>query len=230
VRVRVAPLVQAKRTRRRAGGDTRAEQHSAHESVLDHHHAPPATRAHEVVDDTFGYAVFADRDEIRDAAHVPADLARILDLNRCVVCFDLMCGCVCVCDKGADRLYYAELLYRWTMFEQRLELLGVQCDRHTTTRALVEHKVPTNAPSAHSATVDSSSSGSSARELARCSVCRNVVRHLALFCVACAHGGHERHVRAWFAVSGRVCPTPACACECASNFAADPTLTVKATA
>jgi hypothetical protein len=60
-----------------------------------------------------------------------------------------------------------------------------------------------------------------------CSLCRAMVRGLAVCCLACGHGGHADHMHAWFA-GNRTCAVGECACECSLDsplLAASPAAT-----
>lgn len=50
------------------------------------------------------------------------------------------------------------------------------------------------------------------RRHVKCAICHHLVKGLINFCIQCGHGGHTRHMRAWFEEID-VCPT-GCGCAC----------------
>lgn len=54
-----------------------------------------------------------------------------------------------------------------------------------------------------------------------CALCQQRVRGLASICLACGHGGHTEHIKAWFGGRGNgrdQCPT-GCGCPCPAKMA-----------
>ena len=50
----------------------------------------------------------------------------------------------------------------------------------------------------------------------RCAVCNVLVRGMVMCCPSCGHGGHAKHVKAWFK-GGERCAYPGCECRCVES-------------
>ncbi|EEB18318.1 conserved hypothetical protein [Pediculus humanus corporis] len=120
--------------------------------------------------------------------------------------------------------HYADILHRWNLLESRTQV-GKFLQHPKDSIKLMEFlmecqqcKKPITRPPYCS---------SCKKIVLRCSVCRILVRGTFIiiiiivligssnFCFACGHGGHAKHIFAWFSTEN-YCPTN-CGCRCASD-------------
>ncbi|KAI9022925.1 hypothetical protein CLU79DRAFT_791747 [Phycomyces nitens] len=113
------------------------------------------------------------------------------------------------------RLAYADMLYRWSLLDQRAELLKFMSGPIFPD---VEKTMQINIRCYYCGSeVSSKDSGCNScrkiRSQIRCSLCHVLVRGLVNFCIKCGHGGHSHHIKEWFEMNQTVCPT-GCGCHC----------------
>ncbi|XP_065174930.1 GATOR2 complex protein WDR59-like isoform X1 [Sycon ciliatum] len=109
--------------------------------------------------------------------------------------------------------WYAEVLHRWEMFEQRAELLhcvGAISTQESTDR----HVVKTLCSNCKEVQSGPNCSRCHTTSRVKCAICHIPVKGLSHFCLDCCHGGHWDHMASWFEAS-KVCPT-GCGCACVS--------------
>lgn len=106
------------------------------------------------------------------------------------------------------KLAYAEILYRWGLLYNRVEILkhlSTPSEMHKGVEFLTDCQVccvPTRG----------SNCSICKRMSLICVVCHLSVRGSANFCVVCGHGGHTQHLREWFE-KYRICAS-GCGCSC----------------
>ncbi|KAK6632142.1 hypothetical protein RUM44_007172 [Polyplax serrata] len=104
---------------------------------------------------------------------------------------------------------YADILHRWNLLEVRTQVakfFNAPRDSSRVMEFLIECqqcRKPIFRPPYCS---------NCRKIVLRCSLCRILVRGSSNFCFVCGHGGHTRHMVAWFETETQ-CPT-GCGCQC----------------
>ncbi|KAI8066503.1 hypothetical protein BC940DRAFT_334092 [Gongronella butleri] len=121
------------------------------------------------------------------------------------------------CDMA--RWQYADILYRQGLLNERAEVLQAM---HTQFLSKKQQRAAnaTDNPQIHCYMCHQPVAGSDRvchqcrkiRTQIKCTICHQLVRGLLHFCLQCKHGGHEHHIKEWFA-NEKVCPT-GCGCQC----------------
>ncbi|XP_067001039.2 GATOR2 complex protein WDR59 [Anabrus simplex] len=103
---------------------------------------------------------------------------------------------------------YAEILYRWHLFDARaqvLKYLSIVPDAHRGVEFFTECQYC-------SKQVRGASCLYCKRLSLQCAICHVSVKGSSNFCLVCGHGGHTNHMMVWFETE-TVCPT-GCGCCC----------------
>lgn len=103
---------------------------------------------------------------------------------------------------------YAEILYRWSLYEQRAQVLKYVSsveEKHKGIEFLNECYHCQKEIRGPQCTYCKNYS-------LQCSVCHVAVKGASNFCLACGHGGHTLHMLEWF-VNMDTCPS-GCGCNC----------------
>ncbi|XP_022914138.1 GATOR2 complex protein WDR59 isoform X2 [Onthophagus taurus] len=111
------------------------------------------------------------------------------------------------------KLSYAELLHRWKLLYNRVEVLKYMSTPSETYRGLEFLTDCQNCqkPSKY-CTCDN------CKKLSlNCIICHTSVRGSANCCLMCGHGGHTAHMQQWF-VKNKMCPS-GCGCRCLAETA-----------
>ncbi|KAI9486044.1 MAG: hypothetical protein EXX96DRAFT_592887 [Benjaminiella poitrasii] len=115
--------------------------------------------------------------------------------------------------------HYADLLYRWHLLDQRVEVL-----QYVTYHVFPPNKEVTSTHVHVSCYVCGAELSMNdkyclrcrkIRKMIRCCFCHILVKGLVNFCIHCGHGGHSQHMEDWFVKHQEVYCMTGCGCKCA---------------
>lgn len=117
---------------------------------------------------------------------------------------------------GALRRAYADMLAKWQLFKSSTEVLKTLDTNQDEDLPDPDHELVFDLGKNCQfcwATLNGGICRNCKSNNDHCSVCELKVRGLSSHCLVCGHGGHLKHLRAWFE-SEELCPT-GCGCKCA---------------